>query len=52
MGFTPAQVGEMSPWEFQACVDGYIAANGGGEKAPSGRPMTAERMRELGIEGF
>lgn len=27
MGFTPAQVGEMSLWQFMACVDGWAKAN-------------------------
>ncbi len=27
MGFTPAQVGEMSLWQFMACADGYAKAN-------------------------
>lgn len=27
MGFTPAQVGEMSLWQFMACVDGWARAN-------------------------
>lgn len=39
-GFTPAQVKEMSLWEFNAVVEGKTkaneAANGGGEvKAPT-----------------
>ncbi len=27
MGFTPAQVDEMSMWEFDAALQGYIEAN-------------------------
>ena len=27
MGFTPAQIDEMSVWEFDAVVNGYIEAN-------------------------
>lgn len=27
MGFTPAQIDEMSIWEFDAVVEGYIEAN-------------------------
>lgn len=30
MGFTPAEVGEMSLWEFLACADGYAIAHGAG----------------------
>lgn len=44
MGFTPAQVGEMSLWEFMACADG-VAASRGAEPEPE--PMSLERLREL-----
>lgn len=27
MGFTPAQVGEMSPWHFAAALRGFKMAN-------------------------
>jgi len=27
MGFTPAQAGAMSLWQFMACWDGWCAAN-------------------------
>lgn len=27
MGFTPAQVGEMSLWQFMACADGWARSN-------------------------
>jgi len=27
MGFTPAQVKEMSAWEYLAALEGYIEAN-------------------------
>lgn len=27
MGFSPAQVGEMSLWQFMACCDGWAKAN-------------------------
>jgi hypothetical protein len=41
MGFTPAQVGEMSLWQFTACWQGWRRANsaedgeGSGPAAPS-----------------
>lgn len=50
MGFTPAEVGAMSPWQFMACLDGYGRANGW-EQPNRDKPMSVERMRELGIEG-
>lgn len=51
MGFTPAQVGQMTPWEFMACVDGYGKSKGWND-SPKGKPMSVARLRELGIEGF
>ncbi len=27
MGFSPAQVGEMSLWQFMACADGWARAH-------------------------
>jgi hypothetical protein len=27
MGFSPAQVGAMSLWQFMACADGYARAH-------------------------
>lgn len=51
MGFTPAQVGEMTPWEFMACLDGYGRSQGW-KSEPKGSPMSIDRMRELGIEGI
>ncbi|WP_339112900.1 hypothetical protein [Thioclava sp. GXIMD2076] len=51
MGFTPAQVGAMSLWEFMACMDGFGRANGW-TMNPGGKAMSVDRMRELGIEGF
>jgi len=50
MGFSPAQIDAMTPWEFMACLDGYGRANGW-EVNKSGKPMSIDRMRELGIEG-
>ena len=28
MGYTPAEVDQMSMWEFECCFDGYARANG------------------------
>lgn len=39
MGFTPAQVGEMSLWQFMACADGWAMANS---------PDAAKRSNDLG----
>ena len=35
MGFTPADVGKMSLWEFNAVVRGYNRANGAAEPVVS-----------------
>lgn len=51
MGFTPAEVGQMTPWEFMACLDGYGRSQGW-KTGPKGKPMSVARLRELGIEGF
>jgi hypothetical protein len=40
----------MTLWEFQACVDGWVAANRTKEAAPPA--MDDETLGELGIEGF
>ena len=50
MGFSPAQVYEMSLWEFLACRDGYSAAHGGKETEPG--DMSEDRLAEIGVEGF
>jgi hypothetical protein len=34
MGFTPAQVNDMSLWEFTACVDGWNRAHGDNKPEP------------------
>lgn len=51
MGFAPSQVGEMTPWEFMACLDGYGRSQGW-NAAPTTPPMSLDRLRELGIEGI
>ena len=54
MGFSPAQVGQMTPWEFMACLEGFGRAygwkpGGGGGAADA---ITDEQVAALGIEGF
>lgn len=52
MGFTPAEVGAMSLWEFAACAAGYARAHGGkGARAPGG-DIDEARLRDMGVEGF
>ncbi len=49
MGYSPAEVDQMSAWEFLACCDGY------GGSAPSGggaEDIDEEALREMGIRGF
>ncbi|WP_305972701.1 MULTISPECIES: hypothetical protein [unclassified Mameliella] len=48
MGFTPAQVDEMSAWEFAACARGYARAHGAKDTG-TGAVMSETRMRDLGI---
>lgn len=48
MGFTPAQVDEMSAWEFAACARGFSKAHSG-EKPEAGREMDVQQMRDLGL---
>lgn len=43
MGFTPAEVGGMSLWEFNCC----ICAD-----QKTSDPFTDEEAREMGIDGF
>ena len=48
MGFTPAQIDEMSIWEFDAVVNGYIEAN-----TPEGvknNTLTAEEEAALAAD--
>lgn len=52
IGFTPAQVDEMSLWEFNACADAFARANGAKGKSGGDGDMSDERLRELGIDGF
>lgn len=51
MGFDPHQVGRMTPWQFMACLDQFARSNGWSTATSRDKPMSIERMRELGIEG-
>jgi len=51
MGFSPAQVREMSLWDFMACSDGWQLANGAKE-TPSADDISDDRLADMGIEGF
>jgi hypothetical protein len=41
MGYTPAEIGAMSIWEYSAVVDGYIEANSAPET------MTGSEMDDI-----
>ena len=47
MGFTPQQVGKMTLWQFNCCVEGYLKANSPEEKpeAPSDQEFDAMLKR-------
>lgn len=49
MGFSPDQVGRMSPWQFMACLDQH-ARKEGWQLNGGGKAMSLDRLRELGIE--
>jgi len=51
IGFTPRQVDELTIWEFNACCEAYIEANGG-KKKPEGGDMDDADLRALGVVGF
>lgn len=46
MHYTPQQVDAMSLWEFAACVDGFVKANGGTEEAAAPSPEEHLAMLE------
>jgi hypothetical protein len=52
MGFTPAQVGDMSFWHFTAAFEGFARVNGWTTGAATSAPMGDARLSELGIDGF
>lgn len=41
----------MSVWEFNACVRGFRAAHEMPAKKKSA-PMSAEQLKNMGVEGF
>ena len=51
MGLSPSQVSECSLWEFMAALEGYGRSQGW-KMDDKGEPMTADRLRDLGIDGF
>lgn len=53
MGFSPAQVDDMTLFQFSAAVAGYRAANAtGSTKGPDLSTDAAEALaRDLGLEG-
>lgn len=46
MGFTPQQVNEMSMWQFNAALEGYVEANIAGDKAGKMSDGEAEEIWE------
>lgn len=50
MGIGPEQAGKMSLWQYSVCLSEWNRRHGG-KQGPGGKPMSIERMRELGIEG-
>lgn len=50
MGWTPAQVGACSLWEFMAAVEGYGRSQGW-KMQEEVEPMSIERLRALGVDG-
>lgn len=44
MGFTPAQVDDMTLWEFSACADGWAISKGAKKAA---RPLTESEYDAL-----
>lgn len=51
MGFDTRQVGRMTPWQFMACLDQFARSNGWKTAGSGEKPMSVQRMRDLGIEG-
>ncbi|MBA4797017.1 MAG: hypothetical protein H2043_06415 [Rhizobiales bacterium] len=49
MGYSPADVDEMTLWEFECCVVGWRRANGVKDPTPT---MSPEKAAALGIAGF
>lgn len=52
-GFTPAQVDQMSLWEFSCVMAGLAEMHGGKSGTAGGEPpFTDEELRNMGIVGF
>lgn len=45
MGFSPAQVDQMSMWEFIACVEGWNKAHGSSKPAPPSEDEFDDSMK-------
>jgi hypothetical protein len=43
MGFTPQQINQMTPWQFEACLHGFLAAN----TPKSANKLTENEAEEL-----
>lgn len=50
MGFSPAQVDDMTTWEFHHCLEAFEEFRAG-EDSPAPE-MSDDRLAKLGIEGF
>lgn len=50
MGISPDQAARLSLWHYSLCLKEWNQRHGGAE-GPGGKPMSIDRMRELGIEG-
>ena len=50
MGIAPDQAGRMSPRQYNVCLSEWNRRHGQ-DQGLGGKPMSIERMRELGIEG-
>ena len=49
MGFSPDQVGRMTPWQFMACLETYGRSQGW-KSNDAGAPMSVQRLKDLGVE--
>lgn len=44
MGFTPAEVGQMSLWQYAAAYEGWRKANAADEKPPAPTPEEHDEL--------
>lgn len=51
MGWTPAQVGACSLWQFMAALDGYGRSQGW-KPAGGGGDLSEAELAAMGIAGF